>query len=403
MSAELEDWLSEFVERRERGEALTAESFAREHPEGGAELLAALRALAATETLFPSSAPDLPAQVGPYRVLGEIGRGGMGRVLAVEDPAQPSQTLALKLLHVTLAHQPRALERFRREGKALERITHPNVVRVHAAGLLDERPYLAMEKVEGTGLAKLLRGARERSARMAELPGTGPALERIARLVARLSRALAAAHAEGVLHRDLNPRNVLVRPDGEPVVIDFGLMRASGDPTLTGSGDLLGTPQYMAPEQARSEGVDERTDVFGLGTILWELLMLEPPRQGDDTLALVRAAGSRPLAGAERLTHVPREPRIILARATSFFPRWRYPSCTALAEDLERFLAGERIAARAPGPLQRTLELLQTHRRTAGVLAALALAAGVWLVARRPLRRYGGSVSLALVGCRLDR
>jgi serine/threonine protein kinase len=412
MDAErLETLLSAFVERRERGEALAPEAFAREHAGEGAELLAALRALAATEALFPSGAPDLPGRVGPYRVRGEIGRGGMGRVLEVVDPAHPERPLALKLLHVSLAHQPRALERFRREGKALERLAHPWIVRVHASGLLDDRPFLAMEKVEGTSLAELLRRARERlppgaraPVETLELPGEGTALERAVRLVARLARAMAAAHGEGVLHRDLNPRNVLVRASGEPVLIDFGLMRASGDPTLTGSGDLLGTPQYMAPEQARAERVDERTDVFGLGAILWELLTLSAPRAADDTLALVRAAGSRPLGGIRRrFPDLPRELELVVRRATSFFRRWRFPSCEALALDLERWLAGEDVRARPPSPWQALVERVQAHRRIAAGAAALLLALCTALVALhwrgdedREGRWIAGSTSVVL-------
>lgn len=389
--ARLEDWLSEFIERRERGETLAPEDFARQHPGGGPELLAALRALASTEALFPSGSPDLPARVGPYRIKGEIGRGGMGRVFEAEHPAHPGATIALKLLHVSLEHQPRALERFRREGKALERIAHPGIVRVLEAGLLDNRPFLAMEKVAGASLAELVRAARARGVapgrapvEALDLPGEGSALERAVRLVARLARALAAAHREGVLHRDVNPRNVLVRADGEPVVIDFGLMRASGDPTLTGSGDLLGTPQYMAPEQARGERVDERSDVFGLGTVLVELLTLAPPRAAEDTLALLRAAGSRPLPDLRRTAHgMPRELALVVARATAFFPRWRTPSCEALAADLERFLEGEPIRARPLGAFVRTLEFVQGHRRALAGLALAGLSCAVLALAWR--------------------
>ncbi len=392
--ARLEDWLSEFIERRERGEALAPEDFARLHPAGGPELLAALRALASTEALFPSGSPDLPARIGPYRIRGEIGRGGMGRVFEAEHPAQPGATIALKLLHVSLEHQPRALERFRREGKALERIAHPGIVRVLEAGLLDNRPFLAMEKIAGASLADLVRQAQARGVapgrapvEALDLPGEGSALERAVRLVARLARALAAAHREGVLHRDVNPRNVLVRADGEPVVIDFGLMRASGDPTLTGSGDLLGTPQYMAPEQARGERVDERSDVFGLGTVLYELLTLAPPRAAEDTLALLRAAGSRPLPDPRRrAVGVPRELALVVARATAFFPRWRTPSCAALAADLERFLEGEPIRARPLGALVRALEFAQGHRRAVAGLALAGLSCAVVALAWRARR-----------------
>jgi len=387
--ARLEELLGAFVERRERGEALTPEVFAAEHGADGPALLAALHALVETEALFPSSAPDLPARIGPYRVLSEIGRGGMGRVFQAVHPERPDRPVALKLLHVSLELQPRALERFRREGKALERLAHPGIVRVLEAGLAGDRPYLAMERVEGTGLGKLLARARERGAPLPApgdvgLPGEGPPLERAVRLVACLARALEAAHREGVLHRDLNPRNVLVRADGTPVVIDFGLVRASGEPTLTGSGDLLGTPQYMAPEQARGERVDERSDVFGLGTILWELLALAPPRAGQDTLALLRAAGEQPLDDPRRrLPGLPRALATILHRATAHRPAWRYPSAGALAADLERWLEGEPIAARAPGLLQRATELVLRRRRLAAAVGVIALVAAVALVAGR--------------------
>jgi tRNA A-37 threonylcarbamoyl transferase component Bud32 len=382
-SRQLEECLSAFVERRERGEALAPEAFAAEHAGAGPELLAALRALVAAEALFPTSTNDRPARIGRFRILGEIGRGGMGRVFQAVDPERPATPLALKLLHVSLEQEPRALERFRREGQALERLRHPGIVHVLEAGLVDERPYLAMERVEGTGLGKLL--ARARDLRTSdpratlELPGEGTPLERAVRLVARLSRALEAAHREGVLHRDLNPRNVLVRPDGTPVVIDFGLVHASGEPTLTGSGDLLGTPQYMASEQARGERVDERTDVFGLGVILLELLTLEPPRVGADTLALVRQASTQPLGSlARRVPGLPRELVTVLWRATAHLARWRYPSCAALAADLERWLEGEPIRARPPAPWTRALEFAVGHRRatlTSGVLALVAAAA----------------------------
>ncbi len=386
----LEALVAAFVERREAGERLAPEEFAREHPGHGEELLQALRALVSTESLFPS-APDLPARVGPYRVRGLIGSGGMGRVLDVEHPGRPGVPLALKLLHLTAEQQPRALERFRREAQALERIDHPGIVRVIETGVLGQTPYIAMERVSGTSLAELLRQARERSGTLPaarppvsflELPGNGEPEKRAVRLVARVARAVAAAHREGVLHRDLNPRNVLVRPDGEPVVIDFGLVRSPDEPTLTGSGDLLGTPQYMAPEQARGERVDERADVFGLGCILHELLTLRPPRGPGETLALLRAAGSRPLPRLRRFVRgVPRPLEVITHRATAFFPRRRYSGADELADDLERHLENQRINARAAGPLERAVELWAGHRIVASAaLLLLLLGPLLWFI-----------------------
>ncbi len=388
----LEAWLSEFVERRERGESLTPEQFLGEHEEGGDELLAALRGLCDSEALLPSAPLDAPERIGPYRIQGELGSGGMGRVFRCVHGDRPDEALALKLLHLPLVDQERALERFRREGQALARISHPSVVRVHAAGLFDRRPYIAMERVDGTSLAEYVRRARERSGSSAgapwerlALPGEGNPLERAVRLVARVARAIACAHAAGVLHRDVNPRNVLVRADGEPVVIDFGLMRSEAEPTLTGSGDVLGTPQYMSPEQARGERPDERTDVFGVGCLLRELLTLAPPRAEGGTISLLRSAGARPIARLRALSRdVPRELAVVSDRATAFGLRWRTKSAAELADDLEAWLERRPIRARPPTWVERAHDTWAVRRVavTVGAVGVLALAVA-WLAVDR--------------------
>jgi len=359
----IEALVARFVEARERGESVDPEAFAAAHPEGGERLRATLASVERAEGLFPSGAPDTPSRIGPYRVLGELGRGGMGRVLRVEHEDGPGRPLALKLLHVAL---PRSMERFRREGEALRRLDQPGVVRVVDTGLAGSLPYLVMELVEGESLAARIARART--------SGDRPEPTDAARLVARIARAVHAAHEAGVLHRDLNPRNVLVRPDGEPVVIDFGLGRADDAPTMTGSGDMLGTPQYMAPEQARGERVDHRADVYGLGAILYELLTLEPPRSGDETLAILRAASSRPLPPPRRIDPgLPRPLDRIVRRATAYRRDWRTPDAATLADDLQRFAAGEPVAARAPGVLERAHHAWLLHGRAIAVVAVLAL------------------------------
>jgi serine/threonine protein kinase len=388
----LELWLSEFVERREQGESLTPEDFHREHVDGGEPLLAALHQLCASEALLPSAPFDTPQRIGPYRIQNELGSGGMGRVFGCVHDDRPSDALALKLLHLPLVDQERALERFRREGEALARISHPSVVRVHEAGLFDRRPYIAMERVDGMNLAKYVSRARARLEHTKlppwdalDLPGEGAPLERVVRIALRVARAIECAHGAGVLHRDLNARNVLVRSNGEPVVIDFGLMRSEAEPTLTGSGDVLGTPQYMSPEQARGERPDERTDVFGVGCLLRELLTLAPPRPEDGTLTLLRVAGSRPIARLRALSPaVPRELAIIVDRATAFGLRWRTHSATELADDLEAWLDGRPIRARAPGVLERAHDAWANQRVAITVGALVVLAGAVaWLAVDR--------------------
>ncbi|MFN0243095.1 MAG: protein kinase domain-containing protein [Planctomycetota bacterium] len=390
----LESWIAEYIERRESGEALSHADFLREHVEGGEALRAALHDLEAAESLLPSSSVSAPTRIGPYRIEGELGSGGMGRVFRCVHDDDEAAPLALKLLHLPLADRTRSLERFRREGQALARIAHPGVVRIHETGLFDGRPYIAMERVEGTSLAAHIAAARERmhGAGLAprdalDLPGEGPSLERAVRVVARTARAIACVHASGVLHRDLNPRNVLVRANGEPVVIDFGLMRTGDDPTLTGTGDVLGTPQYLAPEQARGERADERTDVFGLGCVLRELLSLAPPRLETGTFGLLRRAATRPLVRLRRLSpDVPRELAWIADSATAFALRWRTRSAQELADDLEAWLARRPIRARAPGVLERAHGAWLGHRLaiTAGAVVVLAGAVAWLALAREP-------------------
>jgi len=381
LSAErVEELLAEFIERREEGEVLSTSDFAAVHPEGGAALDRALRALHTTEARFPTAA-DLPERIGRYRVLDEIGRGGMGRVLLVEDSERPGEKLALKLLHLAMEENPRALERFRREGQALERLQHPGVVRVREIGIAGSSPYIAMERVEGTSLAELLVRARNAQTNANEpppldLPGDGDGFVRAARLAAMIARAVAATHREGVLHRDITPRNVLVREDGTPVLIDFGLMRAEGTPTLTATGDMVGTPQYMAPEQARGERVDMRTDVHGLGAVLFELVTLTPPRQGEESYAVLLEAGTRPLpAPRRRHAAVPAALNVITRRALAFAPGRRYPSAEEMAVDLEAWLDESPIGARAPGPVERMHDAWLLHRRAIVGIATFVLAA----------------------------
>ncbi len=372
----LERLLAEYGERREAGEAVDPEDFVARHPAHADRLRAAIAALHATDALFPD--PDLPEAVGPYRVLGELGRGGMGRILRAEHRDRPGEPVAIKLLHAGLEDHPRALERFRREGEALTRLRHPGIVAVHEVGVVGARPFLAMELVEGASLAARVRSG----ARPAGEAGVDDAL----RIVAACARALAAAHAAGVVHRDVNPRNILLRVDGdEPVLVDFGLARADDAPTLTATGDMLGTPACMSPEQARGERADARSDVWSLGAVLWELLAGRPPRAGEDTIAVLREAGARPLPRLRRVRPgVPRAVERVVVRATAHRAAWRYPDAASFADDLERVRRGEVPIARGPSLPERAHALWSTRRAAVVlVLSALVVSAVAWAAQSR--------------------
>ena len=247
---------------------------------------------------------------GRYRIVRELGRGGMGTVCEVEDPDLPGRRLALKRLHAGLLGPEPAL-RFLREAVLLARIRHPGVLTVHAGGQDEGGPWLVTDLIEGEPLeAVVARGP---------LP---PA--RAAELVAQLGEAVEALHRAGLVHRDLKPHNVLVRPDGAPVLLDFGLARELDGDSLTRSGELLGTPAYMAPEQVRDpRTVDARADVYSLGAVLYALLAGRPPFRGSVVEVLLAAqhrgpdwpAGPEPALDAACRRAMARDPAARFASA----------------------------------------------------------------------------------------
>ncbi|MCR9245777.1 MAG: serine/threonine protein kinase [bacterium] len=372
----LEELLAEFVERRERGELLTAHGFAAQHPELNDQLQPLLVELERTAALLPAG--DMPPFLGPYRIEARLGSGGTGEVFAAR--ADDGREVAIKCLLPHVRLQPRAIERLRREGAVLESIDHPGIVRVEAFGEADGNVFLVMEHVDGGSLADALQQARERrvagstgaAASLLELPGAGRGERRAIELVAGLARALAVAHSRGLLHRDLKPGNVLLRGDGSPVLVDFGLAFDPEADTLTKTGDVLGTPNYMAPEQALGRAATEQSDVYGLAAILYELVTLRPPHQGGDALQVlsaVRATPPRPARAVEPSVSPALER--VLRRALAHNPPSRWQSASEFAAALEALLAGERPQRATISLHQRVGEFWLWHKR--GVLLAAAV------------------------------
>ncbi|MBX3466086.1 MAG: serine/threonine protein kinase [Planctomycetes bacterium] len=323
--------------------------------------------------------PRRPERVGSYRILGELARGGMG-VVYVGRHERLERLVAIKLLLAedASAHE---LERFEIEARAAARLRHPNVVGIHEVGSHEGRPFMVMDLIEGRSLADRLRR-------------DGPLEPReAARLAERLAEALAYAHSRQVLHRDLKPANVLLTPDGEPVLTDFGLARdlarAEG-PTVTGQ--VMGTPSYMPPEQAdgRPDRIDRRSDVYSLGATLYALLAGVPPFHGASVPKVLREVLERDPTPLRRLRpEVPADLETICGACLEKDPARRYDSAGALAEDLRRFLADLPIAARRP-TLGRRLGTWARRNRalaravvtTAAAGLALLLASGAAFVVR---------------------
>jgi WD40 repeat protein len=324
---------------------------------------------AATPAPAPADPPAVPQLRDPtrYHILGEHGRGGLGRVSRAHD-RELGRDIAIKEL-ISRGHLSEV--RFLREALITARLEHPGIVPVYEAGRwADGTPFYAMKLVAGRSLRDLL---AERTT----------VDERIALLhhVIAVADAIAYAHGRNIIHRDLKPSNVIVGDFGETVVIDWGLakditttepsypgggpFRANPDDGLTSAGSVLGTPAYMAPEQERGEHVDQRADVYAIGAMLWELCSLDklPPSYARQRHRLLRKAGIDP------------DLATIITKALDPDPAHRYPDAAALAADLKAFKAGARIAARRYSVLGMLTHWVRRHRTLAGsLIAALTVA-----------------------------
>src|SRR5262245_45544467 len=320
-----------------------------------------------------------PPSIPGYEVEAVLGRGCMGVVYRARH-LRLGRPVALKMLLAGDCAGPSDRARFQREAEAVANLRHANIVQVYDVGEHDGRPYFTMELVEGGSLAEKLAGVPQ------------PAREAAA-LVATLAQAVSAAHQGGIVHRDLKPGNVLLAADGTPKVSDFGLARrVEGGERLTQSGALLGTPSYMAPEQARgrTQALGPAVDIYALGAILYELLTGRPPFQGETAAdTVLQVLSQEPVPPSRLNARVPRDLETICLKCLHKEPPRRYASAAALAEDLRRFLQDKAIAARPEGRLER---LARGARRrptlvvglAAGVLLATALAGGgLWVSTER--------------------
>jgi len=320
-------------------------------------------------------------RIGHYELLRPLGQGGMGAVYVARH-ANVQRPVALKVMGATT--DARSLERFRREAEFLARIRHPNVVQVHDFQL-GPPAFLVTELVEGRDLAN-------------HLKEHGPMSEdRALEVLGALASGLSVIHAEGILHRDLKPENVILRPTGEPVLLDFGVARDESAERLTLSGALVGTPSYMSPEQAMGDRAQQGppTDVYGLGAILYSLLAGEEPYAECQNLnALLAAMLERPPTSLAKLApQVSDDLCAVVERCLQRSPEDRYPSVAALSEDLARVQAGERPEARRR---KRRLWPL-----VSSLLASLALIAAVLLASRGAPASETASPPAALVGFEL--
>jgi eukaryotic-like serine/threonine-protein kinase len=413
--------LEAYLDAAERGQPPDRGEFLARYPEVAAELARCLDGL----EFVRAAAPHLDAQeigrpeaaspqtLGDFRLVREVGRGGMGLVYEAEQISL-GRRVALKVLPFTTALDPRQLQRFKNEAQAAAQLQHPHIVPVHAVGTERGVPYYAMQFIDGQNLAEVLaelrrrregrgsrvegRGSKTGAAstvvdqqRETERPGdlrsstldprssifhprSSAFFRAVAELGVQAAEALDYAHQCGVVHRDVKPANLLLDARGHLWVTDFGLARFPGEGGVTRSGDVLGTLRYMSPEQAQARNglVDHRSDLYALGATLYELLTLEPVFDGDDPQEiLVQTALREPRALRHLDRTIPVELETIVLKTLEKDPARRYQTAQDLADDLRRFLEHKPIHARRPSLGDRAVKWARRH--PSAVTAALAV------------------------------
>jgi WD40 repeat protein/tRNA A-37 threonylcarbamoyl transferase component Bud32 len=373
----------EVLLRCDRGERPQLQEYARRFPEHAAAIGAIFEVHEALESGESITAPDAaaeqtlrlssheilapPSDMPGYELLERLGRGGMGVVYKARQRSL-GRIVALKMILAGPHARAEDLARFRREAEVIAKLAHPNIVQIHEVGEHEGRPFLSLEFVDGGGLDKKLGGA--------PLPAHDAA-----RLIETVARAVHHAHCQGVVHRDLKPANILLTADGIPKITDFGLARLGAGSEQTQSGDVLGTPSYMAPEQAsgRNSAIGPATDIYALGATLYELLTGRPPFRADNPLdTLLQVMDQEPVTVRRLQPNVPSDLETICLKCLEKAPSKRYASAADLADDLRRFDEGQPIFARPTPSWERGLKWARRRPALAG-LYALAMVAGVVL------------------------
>ncbi|HUT93001.1 MAG TPA: protein kinase [Thermoguttaceae bacterium] len=285
-----------------------------------------------------------PKKLGRFEIRSRLGSGAFGTVFRAHDPVLDRE-VALKVPRAAALEKPEARARFLREPKAAAQLRHPHIVPVYDAGVDGERYYIASAYIEGRTLEDVI--AEER-----------PDFRRAAEIVRNLAGALDYAHRQGVIHRDVKPANIMIDQQGQPMLMDFGLARLeSSEEKLTQDGSLMGTPAYMAPEQADGSlgQVGPASDQYALGVVLYELLCGATPFSGPPAVLLYNVISQKPPTPRAGNPQISRDLETICLKAMSKRREERYQDCGALAEDLGRFLADQPIEARPPGPAERVM------------------------------------------------
>jgi len=405
LSEELLDRLAEeFLARLRRGETPSVAEYVERHPDLADDIRELFPPLLLMEEAARPASADrdapvrpAPSHLGDFRILREVGRGGMGVVYEAEQVTL-GRHVALKVMPRRFGDE-RLLDRFRQEARAAARLHHTNIVPVFGVGEHEGTHYYAMQFIRGRGLDEVI--AELRRLRACGTLAEGPLeiadprayYRNVARIGLQVAEALAYAHKQGVLHRDIKPSNLLLDAKGTVWVTDFGLAKEEGADQLTETGDIVGTIVYMAPERFHG-WADPRSDVYSLGLTLYEMLILAPAFTDTNYQRLLRKVLSEFPPPLRRFdSAIPKDLETIVMKAIAKEPAQRYRSANQLAKDLDRFLQGEPIRARRSTARER-LALWARRQPAATALVAVTFAAVVILIASAAW--YGKQLSDAL-------
>lgn len=405
----LDQLADEYLTRLRAGENPSIAEYQARHPDMDTEIVEILNSVEMIEnlkvhkdTVASSSRPRFDRlrleRIGDYRVVRELGRGGMGIVLeAIHESL--GRKVAIKLLPAKVFHDDQSLVRFRREAQAAARLHHSNIVNVFGVGEQDGYHYYVMELVNGKTLGDWIhqfrrhqRAARHSAeqashgtaaatkkspaAQLFDFPSNASRYRWSAEKMAEIADALEYSHAQQILHRDIKPGNILLDQNQKPWLTDFGLVKELSNATMTGTGDIFGTPQYLAPESLEGK-YDHRSEVYCLGLTLYELVALQPAyADASPTQIFKQIATSEPRRLRLIDSRIPRDLETIIHRAIDRDPGRRYPTAGELRDDLRRFCADLPIRARRTLPIER---LYRWSRRNP-LTAALTMLSAVLLI-----------------------
>src|SRR6184192_143744 len=357
--------------------------------DGGPAANVEANAAAAPHSKKAARAVELLGELGDYELLEEIGRGGQGVVFRARQKSL-NRTVALKVISLGQWASKAHLKRFRLEAEAAAHLEHPGIVPIHEVGERDGQCYFSMKFVEGGQLDEVVR--RE------PMP-----IRRAVELIAEVARTVHYAHEHGILHRDIKPGNILLDAKGEPHLTDFGLARlVETESTVTRTKEVLGTPSYMAPEQAVGETkkLTSATDVYGLGAVLYQLLTGQPPFAGGTTYETIRLLLEREPRPPRLLNpKIDRDLSTICLKCLEKDPKRRYSSALALAEDLEHWLKHEPIRAKRSGFFTHSRKWVRRNPAIAAMIAiSLAFAAVLgWNIWKTELIRHPATTGIAVL------